>query len=140
VVSGFIILVIPVSHAQVGRLADHPGLALIFVPPATLATLTLVRRFDWKPLSYGALGVAGMIAIWYLSQFRVGFYGPWRQDAGAKSLVQKLRRETHGKVVEIGARRELEPILGFYQARYRQANWKPLPPENERGTLDQFWM
>lgn len=138
VVTGFIILAIPLSHAQAGNLSDHPGLAFIFVPPASLAALTVVRKVDWKPLTFGAIGVAGMLALWYLSQFRVGFYGPWPQDAGAKSLVQVLRRDADGATVEIGASRGVEPILSFYQARYRQSNWKPLQHRPVTGDFDYY--
>ena len=43
-------------------------------------------------------------------------------------MVQALRRDADGKTVGIGASRGVGPILSFYQARYRQSNWKPLPP------------
>jgi len=138
VVTGFIILVIPLSHAQASRFTDHPGLAFIFIPPATLAALTVVRRVDRKPLTFGTIAMAGVIALFYLSQFRVGFYGPWLQDAGAKSLVQVLRRDAGGKTVEIGASREVEPILSFYRARYRQSNWKPLEHKPVSGDFDYY--
>ncbi len=139
VVTGFILLVIPLSHAQPANLTDGAaGRSLYLVPPATLAALALVRKVNWKPVSMGALGIAALLAGYYLSQFRIGFYGQWPQDAGARSLVGILRRDAAGRPVEIGASRELEPILSFYQARYRLANWKPLRRQPVTGEFDYY--
>lgn len=65
-------------------------------------------------------------------------YSHWPQDTHARALVQALRRDAAGRHVEIGASPELEPILGFYRARYRLANWEPMRQKPLTGNFDYY--
>lgn len=50
----------------------------------------------------------------------------WPVDSRAKSLVEVLRRDAQGRHIRIVASPALAPVLAFYQARYRVANWEPI--------------
>lgn len=60
------------------------------------------------------------------------------EHAGVKSLVQVLRRDADGRHVRIGVSPLLEPILSFYRARYRLANWEPMRQLPLTGVFDYY--
>ncbi|HEY2016962.1 MAG TPA: glycosyltransferase family 39 protein [Bryobacteraceae bacterium] len=137
--TGFILLAIPLSHGHAGHFTD--GAApwwLWLVPPASLATAAMVGRIDLKALTIASMAIAILIAGYSISRFHVSYYSRWRKEAGAKALVRILRNDSAGRSVEIGSSPEIEPILSFYQARYRLSNWAPLRHRPVDGDFDYY--
>ena len=134
VTTGFIFLAIPLSHAQPGSLTGIAKLLpLWLVPSASVALLALIRKIESQPVKAAALAIACVIAAFYQ-------YHAWPRDTGARALVQALRRDAAGRHVEIGASRDLEPILSFYRARYRLANWEPMRHKPLDGHFDYYML
>ena len=132
VATGFIFLAIPLSHAPPGSLAGlNKLLPLWLVPTASVAALALVRKIPSTPVKAAALAIACLAAAFYQ-------YHAWPRDTGARRLVQALRRDAAARHVEIGASRDLEPVLNFYRARYRLSNWEPLRHKPLDGHFDYY--
>ena len=134
IATGFILLAIPLSHAQPGNLVEPAERQPIWlVPLVSVALVAAVRRADSKPLSVAALSVAALLPAWYISQIRVQ-----PRNAGARKMVEVLQRDAAGRHVEIYSTRELAPVLSFYRARYRLSNWEPVGHQPANGNYDYY--
>lgn len=114
------------------------GSALYLVPLASLMALSLVRKLNRRPAHIAAVVLAGVIAAQYLFQFDARIYDERREDAGARSLVQALRRDARDRRIRIGASPAVEPVLNFYRARYRLSNWVPVERKPLTETFDYY--
>ena len=129
VVTAVVLLAIPLSRADAAGLRDG-GLGLEgwygWAPVAAIAVIGMASR----RIGIAALAVAGLIVGVAVREFPLGAYRGHEDEAGGRALVQVLRRESAGKHVRIGASAAAAPLVTFYRARYRMANWvtvRPLP-------------
>jgi hypothetical protein len=95
--------------------------AIYFIPVLTLSGLSLLRRF---PRIVLALAVPFLLI--YAAELPVGPYREARASAGSRAIAKALRSEAGTSLVRVAVSPELETVLDYYRARYRQANWQTL--------------
>ncbi len=125
-------------HAVAGVAYAVGRYALYLIPLGTVAGLSCVSRFAWRPLRAAALLAAVALAAHYASEFQVRSYAEWSGESGGKAAVQALVREAGNRAIRISASPELEPIVSFYRERFRLRKWEPVKAESAADGFDYY--
>ncbi len=127
---GFVLLVL--AHARLKAPFPERG-AVYFVPVLTLLGLALFRRAPKAMLCLSAV----CIGI-YVAGLPVGAYLDGREFAGSRAIAKTLRADAGQRAARVAASPELEPIINYYRARYRQGNWTPVEPKPPTAGYDYY--
>jgi hypothetical protein len=111
------LLVLLIAHAWIKSPFPQRG-AVYFVPLLTLLGLAVFR-----PYPRVLMGLAIPCLLLYLVNFPAGAYLDGREFAGSREIAKALRSDAGQRPVRVAASPELEPIVNYYRARYRQGNW-----------------
>ncbi len=129
-VIGLVLLIL--AHARLKAPFPERG-SVYFVPVLTLLGLALFRHALKAMLCLSAISI-GI----YVAGLPINTYLDGQEFAGSRAIAKALRADAGQRAVRIAASPELEPIINYYRARYRQGNWTPVEPKPPTDGYDYY--
>ena len=131
------LLLLIVAHRWLHTPFPEEG-SIYLIPISMLVVAVIILKQNNKAAQIAFLAASAVLLARYVAEFPFGMYAAGRQLSGGRTMAKTLRAKAAGGTPRIGASLAVEPILNYYRARYRQANWPRIERQPLTGIYDIY--